>query len=335
MVEVSSIKGVNDEMAKKLRDKGIFTVESLAIATPRELLDTVGEIKVTNPKTGRDAKFSEDIARTVIANAREKCEIRFVTAKDLMNQRKNVRFLTTGVKAIDEILGGGFEAQSMTELAGGFGSGKTALATQACVTIQLPEDQGGMDGGAIFLDTESTFRPDNIIRYSKRLGLAPTKVMEKILVADVYNSAHQVLLGRHLDEQIKQINAKLIVVDSITSHFRSEYIGRETLPPRQQELNNHLHQLIKWAKVFNIPVIITTQVHAVPNQMFTYAPEAVNPPVGGHVLAHTSTHRLYLWKGKEPVRFVKVIDSPNLPPSTCQFAITDEGPVDVREQKVE
>jgi DNA repair protein RadA len=334
-LELENVKGVTDEMAKKLKDKGIFTIEALAISTPRDLFDTVGEVKVTNPKTGREGKFNEDIARQIIGYARDKCDIKFVTAKELMKEREGLRFLTTGVSSIDNLLGGGFESMSMTELAGGFGSGKTQLATQACVTVQLPEEQGGMNGGAIFLDTESTFRPDNVVRYAKKFDLAPSKVMDKILVADVFNSSHQMLLVRQLDKQIKQIDARLIVVDSLTSHFRSEYIGRETLPLRQQELNQHMHKLLSWAKAFKIPVVITNQVHATPAQVFTFAPELLNPPIGGHVLAHTATHRLYLWKGKEPVRLIKAFDSPNLPPDTARFAITGEGPIDVKEEKKE
>ena len=328
-LNLEDIIGITSEIAEKLRSKSIFTVEALAITTPRELVEIVGAIRLKSPKSDRQIAFNEDIARTFIQNAREKIDIKFMTAKDLMEHRKTVRFLTTGVNAINDILGGGYEAQALTELGGSYGSGKTNLSVLACVTVQLPEEKGGLDGGAIFIDTESTFRPENVSRCAKRLGLMPSKVMDRILYGDAFNSAHQMLMVQRLDKQIKEINAKLIVVDSLTSHFRAEYIGRETLPPRQQNLNAHIHMLLKWAKVFNLVCIVTTQVHARPDQMWNPPPELANPAVGGHVLAHGATHRLYLRTGSKNTRIVKVYDSPNLPPREATFIITGEGSMDV------
>jgi DNA repair protein RadA len=110
-------------------------------------------------------------------------------------------------------------------------------------------------------------------------------------------------------------------------HFKSEYLGRETLSERQQKLNSCLHKLLRLTEAYNLPVIVTNQVQANPAQFFGDP----NRPAGGHVMAHACTHRVYLRKGSKGTRLAKVIDSPCLPEHTIRFRITEKGIEDVPE----
>ncbi len=151
------------------------------------------------------------------------------------------------------------------------------------------------------------------------------KILKKILVARAYNSDHQILIVEKISDLLQKINVKLIIVDSIISHFRSEYIGRESLPMRQQRLNKHLHILLRMAEIYNIAVVITNQVVASPAMFFGPS----NKPAGGHIMAHLSTNRVFIRKSKKSRRIAKIIDSSYLPEAECVFMISDKGIEDV------
>ena len=159
---------------------------------------------------------------------------------------------------------------------------------------------------AVFIDTENTFRPERIKQMAEGLSIDPKKAMENIFVARAYNSDHQVLLAEKAEEVMKKGGVRLIIVDSLTSCFRSDYTGRGTLANRQQKLNRHLHQLQKLADVYNLAVYVTNQVMSRPDVLFG-DPTA---PIGGHILGHQATFRMYLRKSKGEKRIVKLIDSP-------------------------
>ena len=142
------------------------------------------------------------------------------------------------------MLGGGLETQTITEFYGEYGSGKSQICHQLCVNVQLPPERGGLDGAALYVDTENTFRLERIVQMANHLGLDPDEVVKNIIYAEAYTSDHQMFLLENADEVIKANNVKLIIVDSLTAHFRSEYVGREMLAPRQQKLNKHMHKLI-------------------------------------------------------------------------------------------
>ena len=211
---IEDLPGVGPATAQKLRELGYHTVESLAMATAREL-DPVG--------------VSEKKAFQIIQAARSSIGIAFVRADELFKMRQNVLRLTTGSKALDKIVDGGLETQTITEFYGEYGSGKSQICHQLCVNIQLPPERGGLNGAALYVDTENTFRLERIVQMSKFLGLDPEQVVKNIIYAEAYTSDHQMFLLENADEIIKANNVKLIIVDSLTAHFRSEYIGREML----------------------------------------------------------------------------------------------------------
>jgi DNA repair protein RadA len=235
------------------------------------------------------------------------------------------RRVTTGSKSLDELLGGGVETRTITEFFGEYGTGKTQLCHQLSVNVQLPEDKGGLEAKAAYIDTEGTFRWERIEQMARGVGLDPDKVMENIYWVRAVNSHHQMAVVEKLFDMVGKENIKLVVVDSLTGHFRAEFPGRESLALRQQLLNKHLHQLMRLAEIYDAAVIVTNQVMAVP-EMFFGSPDR---PVGGHVVGHAPGVRVQLRKSKGNRRIARVVDAPHLPEGETQFAITEFGIRDV------
>ncbi|UCE95363.1 MAG: DNA repair and recombination protein RadA [Candidatus Bathyarchaeota archaeon] len=310
---LEDLPGVGPATSKKLQEMGFHTIESLATATAREL---------------EPAGISEKKALDVIRLARGSITLSFTRADELLKQRQTISRLTTGSAILDNLLGGGLETQTITEFYGEYGSGKSQLCHQLCVDVQLPVEQGGLNGAALYIDTENTFRTERLVSMAEHLNLNPEQVARNVIVADAYTSDHQVFLLENSDKIIKQNNIRLIVVDSLTSHFRSEYIGRETLAVRQQKLNKHMHKLIRLARAFNAVAVVTNQVMAKPDVFFG---DAVHP-IGGHVVAHTSHTRVYLRESaRGPVRIARLVSSPYLPDGEGIFKITINGIEEVEE----
>jgi DNA repair protein RadA len=229
--------------------------------------------------------------------------------------------ITTGSKALDELLGGGVETQAITEFYGEFGSGKTQFMHQLAVNVQRPPEEGGLGGEVIVIDTENTFRPERIVQMAEALGMDPKEVLSKIHVARAFNSHHQMLLAEKAGELAKTKNIKLLVVDSLTAHFRAEYVGRGTLADRQGKLNRFMHDILRFGDLHNAAIAVTNQVHAKPDAFFGDPTR----PVGGHIVGHTATFRLYLRKSKGNKRIVRLIDSPHLPEGEAVVTVLEEG----------
>ncbi|MEF8879703.1 MAG: DNA repair and recombination protein RadA [Candidatus Thermoplasmatota archaeon] len=306
--DISKLSGVGPATADKLMDAGYKDVMSIAVASPAELAEA--------------ADIGESTASKIIRNARDEAKIGgFEKGSDIFEKRKKIGYLTTGSKTFDELLGGGFETQSIVELFGEYGSSKTQIAHQLCVTAQLPKDKGGFNGKAIFIDTENTFRPERIAQMAEAYDMNSDKVLENIQVARAYNSNHQMLLMEKVKELTKEIDAHLLVVDSLTAHFRAEYVGRGALAERQQKLNKHMHDLLRWSDLSNGVVCATNQVSAKPDTFFGDPTR----PIGGHIVGHTATFRIYLRKSKGPKRIARLIDSPHLPEGEAVFTVNDKG----------
>jgi DNA repair protein RAD51 len=121
----------------------------------------------------------------------------------------------------------------------------------------------------------------------------------------------------------------LLVVDSATALFRTDYMGRGELSERQMQLAQFLRQLTRLAEEFGVAVFITNQVVASPDAM-SFAKDSTKP-IGGNIVAHSSTTRLRLRKGRGENRICTVVDSPTLPEADAQFAIGASGVCDARE----
>ncbi len=305
--KIENIPGIGEKTAEKLRESGFNDMMSIAASSSGVLSVAAG--------------IGDDTAAKIIFEARKMMKMGFEPATVALKKREMIGKITTGSKTLDAMLGGGLETQAITEMHGAFGSGKSQIGLQLSINVQLPKEKGGLGAQAIFIDTEGTFRPERVQQMAKGAGMDPKKALENIFVAKAYNSDHQVLLAEKCEDIIKQGNVKLIVVDSVTSAFRSDYTGRGTLADRQQKLNRHLHHLQKLADVHNLAIYVTNQVMSRPDILFG-DPTA---PIGGHILGHTATFRVYLRKSKGEKRIGRLIDSPSLPEGETVFRVLPEG----------
>ncbi|GAA0294752.1 DNA repair and recombination protein RadA [Halarchaeum salinum] len=337
-VDLEELSGVGPATAEKLRDAGYDSFQSIAVASPGELSNT-GDV-------------GESSAGDIIQSAREHADIGgFESGTDVLERREQIGKLTWGVPEVDELLGGGVETQSITEVYGEFGAGKSQVTHQLSVTVQLPKEHGGLEGSAVFVDSEDTFRPeriDDMVRGLDDEVLADTmalhdieegdptndddldelvqRVLEKIHVAKAFNSNHQILLAEKAKEVAQENQdtdwpVRLLCVDSLTAHFRAEYVGRGELADRQQKLNKHLHDLLRIGDLHNTAVVITNQVQSNPDSFFGDPTK----PIGGNILGHTSTFRIYLRKSKGDKRIVRLVDAPNLADGEAMMRVQDEG----------
>ncbi len=268
-----------------------------------------------NLKTGQ--------AREIVVRAREAVVSNFKTAKEVLLQRQRVKRITTGSENLDRLLGGGVEVGSITEFFGEYGTGKSQIAHQLCVNVQLPESKGGLERKAIFVDTEGTFRPERIVQMATALGLDPDETLDNIIVLRVYDSEQQLLCLKTVYKKTVQTGAALLVVDSLTNLFRAEYLGREMLAKRQQRLCNYLGALRRMAEMEGVAVVVTNQVLSNP-EVFG----ATIVPVGGNIVAHGTTMRVQLKKGRSEMRLAVLVDSPSLPPGSAVFRISEKGITD-------
>ncbi|MEM3078003.1 MAG: DNA repair and recombination protein RadA [Nitrososphaerales archaeon] len=323
-LELESLDGVGPATKQKLTDAGIYSILDLVSRGPSEIADAVNI----------DLSKAIDLINKARARLVElgRLEKEFVSATELYKKRQAIDRISTGSKNLDDLLGGGIETQAVTEFYGEYGSGKTQVCHTLCVKVQMPKGQGGLNSGAIYVDTENTFRPERIAEIAENYDLEPEDILSKIIVAKAYNSAHQELIVREVGRLVEKEKIKLLVVDSAVAHYRAEFLGRGTLAERQQRLNRFMHNLLRIAEVHNLAVVVTNQVQAAPDVFFGDP----SRPTGGHVVAHTSTYRIYLRKaGKN--RIARMMDSPYHPEREAVFILDEKGiddpPEDIPKRK--
>jgi len=306
---IMDLPGVGAATAEKLQSVGYGDLMAIAVATPGELIEIAG--------------VNESTAKRMIAASRSALDMGFESGEDFLKRRQKINRISTGSASFDKLLGGGLETGSITEMYSAYGGGKTQIAHTLAVNVQKDMD----DAVVVFIDTESTFRPERIIQIAQGAGLDSNKILKNIKVARAYNSDHQMLLAEKVEDLIKKqgLNVKLLIVDSLTAHFRAEFIGRGTLADRQQKLNKHMHVLAKLADMHNLTVYVTNQVMAKPDIFFGDPTEAI----GGHIVAHNSQTRVYLRRGKKGCRVAKLVDSPSLPDGEVSFYLTETGLKDI------
>ncbi|RKD93868.1 DNA repair and recombination protein RadA [Halopiger aswanensis] len=335
--DLETLPGVGPATAEKLQDAGFDSFQSLAVASPSELSNT--------------ADVGESTAADIVNAARDAADVGgFETGSTVLERRNKIGKLSWHIDEVDDLLGGGIETQSITEVYGEFGSGKSQVTHQMAVNVQLPKEVGGLHGSAMFIDSEDTFRPERIDDMVRGLpddvieatledreieGSADDEealdelvdaILEKIHVAKAFNSNHQMLLAEKAQELASEYEdseypIRLLAVDSLTAHFRAEYVGRGELADRQQKLNKHLHDLDKVGNLYNTAVIVTNQVASNPDSFFGDPTQ----PIGGNILGHKSTFRIYLRKSKGDKRIVRLVDAPNLADGEAVMRVEDGG----------
>ncbi|KAK5113954.1 hypothetical protein LTR62_003077 [Meristemomyces frigidus] len=312
-IDVLANHGINQADILKLKGAGIHTIASLQNTMTKHLLKIKGfsEVKVDKVK---------DASKKSLPNA-----CCFITGAETLLQRKSCFRLSTGSKQWDAILNGGFESRSISEVYGEFRCGKTQLAHTLSVVAQLPREEGGGGGKVAWIDTEGTFRPERIVQIAERFKIDPEVANENIIQCRAGNSEHQGSLILELSQYFVTGEYRLLVIDSLMALYRIDFIGRGELAERQQKLGGFLDKLHKIAEEFNIVVFYTNQVQSDPGANALFAGADGRKPVGGHVVAHASTTRVLLRKGRGEERVAKIQDSPDCPEGEATYIITTGG----------
>lgn len=327
-LKIKDIDGIGPATVKKLKDVGIITVPDLAVCSASELSSRAD---ITNIETS--AKYIM-AAQNLIKKTNLEDTSEFVVATK--DSRKNVYRLKTGSTELDNLFKGGIESQAITEFYGEFGSSKSQICHTLCINTIKPVSDGGFDAGVLYIDTEGTFRRERLQEIAESLGYSEEQANEMIekhvKYAVVVNSNDLENKIKVVGNYIKENNVKLIVVDSIIALHRAEYLGRGTLAERQQRIAEILFKLKRIAQVYNVPIVITNQVIQNPAQFFS---GDTIKPVGGNILGHTSTYRVYLIKGSKGTRIATMVDSPYHPHLSCRFTINEKGVTDIEDNKKE
>ncbi|XP_038639779.1 meiotic recombination protein DMC1/LIM15 homolog [Scyliorhinus canicula] len=310
--------GINVADIKKMKTVGICTVKGIQMTTRRALCNIKG--------------LSEAKVEKIKEAANKLIEPGFLTAFEYSEKRKTVFHITTGSQELDKLLGGGIESMAITEAFGEFRTGKTQLSHTFCITAQLPGLSGYSGGKVIFIDTENTFRPERLRGIADRFQVDPDAVLDNVLYARAYTSEHQMELLDYVAAKFHEEGGifKLLIIDSIMALFRVDFSGRAELAERQQKLAQMLSRLQKISEEYNVAVFITNQMTADPGAAMSFQADP-KKPIGGHILAHASTTRISLRKGRGELRIAKIYDSPELPENEATFAITMGGISDAKE----
>jgi DNA repair protein RadA len=309
--DIDALKDIGPATKTCLREAGFRSIKDLVIRGPIDIAEATG---ITIEKC------------TLLCNrAREILEDNgvfdkpFITANQIYEKRKSEYRIATGSKNLDELLGGGIETRAITELYGEYGTGKTQICLTLCVTVQQNESEDNLCR-ALYVDTENTFRPERIASIASARNIDPIRALEHIIVAKAYNSSHQEVIIQESPNIINLNNIKIMIVDSIVSHYRAEFLGRSFLSERQQRINRLLHILLRIAETCKVAVVITNQIQSSPDAIFGDPHKAT----GGNVMAHASTYRLYLKKaGKN--RIARMVDSPYHSEREILFTLNEQG----------
>ena len=311
---IDKIKGIGPTNLKKLMSGGIITVNALAVLTTTELIEYTG--------------MGVGTAESAISQARELIGSGFKSATQLLeNDRSEIKH-STGSAALDQKLQGGIEGGAITMFSGE----KGALKTQLCKTVAVI--CAATYGPVLVLDTEGIWGNNavRLVQIAKVRGYDAENVLDNIIIARSYNREHLTTLTNDLLLEVKNRNVKMIIVDSIISHWREEFSGRGTLANRQQTLVSVAGKMKRVGEAYKIPIIFTDQVQAVVDN--PYGPKL--QPAGGHVLAHLVTYSALLYKGSKrkgetmdyQTSVIHDYDMASIPPFKVRIMCTEAGIVD-------
>lgn len=310
--EFQTIEAVGPATAEKLFEGGFYSILDIGASSPSNLSDR--------------ASIGVDSASKIIANAMKIVDLgEFSTGIELYEREKDISKLSTGAESLDNLIGGGMVPGNITEMSAPNGIGKTQLGYTLAVMATRPYEEGGLDTDVIFIDTENTYKPGRMYMIAEARGYDPVETLGRVHVIQANNSAHQVLIM----EKVRRLSAelggvRLLIVDSVISHFRAEYIGRGTLSDRQGQLGTHLNDLLSFARANNSVVYVTNQVQARPDAFFGDP----NIATGGNVMGHFNAYRLYMRRGKAGKRVVRLNKAPDRGEGECVVELTEQGVTD-------
>jgi DNA repair protein RadA len=307
---ISSLKSLSREDVAVLSQNGISTVEAL-IYRRRELEEILGEANTRIENAVLEALM---LKKMWMVSAKEWAEV----------EAQQIVF-DTGSNALNTILGGGIHSMSVAEFYGEFGVGKSQILNTTMV-LALNRFQ---DRTAVYLDTEKTFFLRRIEQIAKARGFDSKSIIDRIILLKPPTTDDLLEIIKRLYLTVERRKVVLIVCDSLISHLRAEFVGREMLQPRQQALLRILSRLKLLAELYNIGVITSNQVVAVPQP--TVTPFGEIKPAGGHIYGHASEPRVFVRKAGVSTRIARIEDSAWLPPAEARFKISDKGIEDVAE----
>lgn len=307
--EFQTIEAVGPATAEKLFEGGFYSILDIGASAPSTLSDRTS--------------IGIESAGKIIANAMKIADLgEFSTGLELYNADEDKNRLSSGSEALDNLLGGGFVTGNITEMSALNGIGKTQLAYTLSVMATRPYEEGGLDTHVIFIDTENTYKPGRMYMIAEARGYDPEETLSKVHVIQANNSAHQILIM----EKVRRLSAelggvRLIVVDSVIAHFRSEFIGRGVLSDRQGKLGTHLSDLLNFARRNDAVIYVTNQIQSKPDAFFG------NPytATGGNVMGHFNAYRLYMRGGKAGKRVIRLDKAPDRPVGECIVELTEKG----------
>lgn len=183
--------------------------------------------------------------------------LRSFTFEEALEAGRTLGTLGTGSPNIDALLGGGYEEGKITELHGPSNSGKTQLAIQATVVA------AARGWTSVYVDTESTFRPERLAQIAESRGLDPQAALDKVFSVRARDVESQVRVVSRIIDDPRVSSAKLVVVDTVTKNFTLEFPGNERVGERQGALAVYLNRVAIDAYLRRRVVLLTNRVASV------------------------------------------------------------------------
>ena len=245
-IPIEEVKWISKEALFKLKLKGFTNLFQLAM---------VSAIKVDQ------CGISGEEAYELVVKARRAVEKLHHGREFISNQVGSVR-ISTGSHALDRTLGDGVITGGVTCILGSSGTGKTQFCFQLALNVQLPEEDGGLSGEVVFVDSLGTFRPERLAEMASHRGLNIHNILEKIQVVKVRSSQEQIEILPKVRKLLKEKSIRLLVIDTLTDNFLQYPDKQEKFIRRQSQLAKYLHDLALLALRENIAVVVTNTVRS-------------------------------------------------------------------------
>lgn len=302
--KLQDLEKVGPTTEVKLNKAGIFTPFDIVVRGTKEFSRVSGlSIEM--------AEKHMNTIKQILAESGDVIEVKDIETLRLLRKKQIKTKLN--VPELDEMLKGGIETQSLYEIYGSEGCGKTQFSSTLLVEALHNKE------GVMFIDCEGTFDEERIqeIHSSRGYGQYSTEN----LGYHMYGDSVELISGiRGMVKELLDKNIRYIIIDGLVGLMRLGYEGRGELYDRQNELEVVLKYLRNLALLFNIGVIITNQVVSNPDPF-----GAKEKAIGGHVLGHYVKYIISITKGLKNNRVAHLIKAPNAPQGDYTFFLNEEG----------
>jgi DNA repair protein RadA len=311
---VDQLDGVGAVTKKKLEAFGIKNIIDICVRGGQEVSEITG---VDKTKANNWVFNSQKILEENQLVRKTDMEI-----MELLDYQENQPRLASKCEAVDNLFNGGLVSEAVYEVYGEFGCGKTQL----CLSLTAEAIAQGED--VVWIDCEDTFKPRRLKEILIARELATEEDANEMLehVKYFYTPNTEQLLGTvdSLSQLMQELNVRLLVIDGSIGQFREEYLGRGHLSVRQNQIARLMTHIKNISFYFRCVVLFTNQVQSDPSVMFG---DPVKP-IGGNIVAHASTYRVYFKKsGKK--RIARMVDSPEHEMLDAEYQLTVRGISDV------